>query len=165
MSDEYLTMTQIAAKLGIKYRTVNMNRWRGLMPEPDMILLGRPLWLEETIDKWNANRRRGRKGSRKTRKARKARALKNRREPVKRNSLPSGARLSNTGASADALPPVAAMDADVAAKIASLLRNDGHHCTSRDVQELALANPDGLDYERRKLQQRVMRKLRGIKGS
>ncbi len=155
MSDEYLTVTQVAARLGIQVRSVYQSRHRRLLPHPDLILLNHPLWLPDTIDSWR----------KKTIKERKRHRRRKRRKPLPTsvNALPSKAKLSSDGASSKPLP-AATITAEMAAGIAAALRNDGHHCTTRDVQELAQADPDDLDYDTRKLQQRVMRKVRAAKG-
>ncbi len=155
MSDEYLTVTQIAERLGIQVRSVYQSRWRRLLPEPDLILLNHPLWLTDTIDNWRNKTIKQRKRRRKR--------IKTRVTPKSVNALPSRAKLSTAGASSLPLPQ-ATITADMAAGIAAALRNEGHHCTTRDVQELAQADPDDLDYDTRKLQQRVMRKVRAAKG-
>ncbi len=152
---EYLTTSQIAELMGIKPKSVRMALWRGLMPEPDMILFGNNLWLRDTIEKWLKTRGKKRKRKR-TRGARLHAA-------PRRTSLPRNARLSTIGR--DPVKPLVqtTVSAEVAAKISGELRAEGHHCVIRDVQELAVADPDSLDYDRRMLQQRVARKLRGLK--
>ncbi len=153
---EYLTVKQVAEKLGIQARSVYQSMWRGLMPEPDLVLLNHPLWLPDTIDRWRQKKWKHRKKSRRvTRKARLAR-------PASTNRLPPRAKLSRDGAAGAAPLPQATVMADVARAVAAKLRDEGHHCTGRDVQELAQADPADLDYDRRKLQQRVNRKLREL---
>ncbi len=153
---EYLTINQIAEVMGIKPRSVRMALWRGLMPEPDMILFGNNLWLRDTIDKWLKTRGKKRKHKRLRRERLQG-------SPQRRTSLPRNARLSTIGKDPAAPLVHTAVGEEIAAKIAGELRDEGHYCVIRDVQELAVADPDTLDYDRRMLQQRIARKLRGLK--
>lgn len=155
---EYLNTVQVAERLGIKAASVRQSLWRGLMPEPDLILMNHPLWLVETIDRWRAKKNKPRKRRRRgvTRKQR------IRTVPSTAASLPKNTRLSRDGASSAPLAE-ATVTAETARVIAAAVRQEGHHCTTRDVQELAQADPHDLDYERQKLQQRVMRKIRALK--
>ncbi len=152
--DEYLTVRQVADFVGLKPRSVEMALYRGSMPEPDMVVFGRNLWLRDTIVKW-----------RKTRyKRRKFKHRKDRLKTPGTDGLPKNLRVAGAAKNRiDERPAVEAMSGDVAKVIAAALRSEGHYCTVRDVQELAVADPEALDYDRRKLQQRVLRKVRGIK--
>ncbi len=152
---EYLTTSQVADLMGIKPKSVRMTLWRGLMPEPDMILLGRNLWQRETIDRWLKTRGKKRKRKR-TRKQRLHTS------PV-RTYMPKNARISTAGSTPSDLLPATTVSPEIAKQIAAQIRAEGDHCTGRDVQELAGADPASLDYDRKKLQERVMRKLRGLK--
>jgi hypothetical protein len=151
---EYLTTSQVAERIGVKPKTVRQTLWRGLMPEPDLILMNHPLWLADTIDQWRAKKGKIRKKSRRV----------TRPERVKRvpaTTLPKNARLSRGSAPSEPLVQ-ATVSKEIAAKIAATLRAEGQHCTVPDVQTLAQTDPDELDYDRRKLQQRINRKLREL---
>lgn len=146
---EYLTTAQVAERVGIKKQTVTQTLYRRLMPQPDLILFGIPLWMPETIDAWRAQCKKGRK------KVRSRRTRKSRTVP------PKNAKLSTVGAVSDFRPAGGVTDEETAKRIAAELRGEGHHCTAADVLELAVADPDRLSYERRRLQHRVQRKVRG----
>jgi hypothetical protein len=152
---EYLTTRQVAARLGIKPDSVRQALWRGLLPEPDLILLGRNLWLIDTIDRWRSKKHIPRKKRERVRRSERLRK-------TATTKLPRKLKLSPEGAAPGAPLVETTVSVETAAHIAAALRNDGHHCITRDVQELAVADPAGLDYDRRKLQQRVQRKLREI---
>lgn len=51
-----LTLAQVATRMGVGYSTVTSERRRGRFPEPDSIVLGRPLWRPATIDTHHAAR-------------------------------------------------------------------------------------------------------------
>lgn len=57
MSD-YLTLSQVAEKLGLSMGTVSAYRSRGRMPAPDMQYGRTPLWKPETIMAWRAGQTR-----------------------------------------------------------------------------------------------------------
>ena len=150
---EYLTAKQVAERIGVARQTVSVYLWRKSMPEPDLVLLGRPLWLPETIDHWRSQR------YVRYRKRRKGRRSRPRLLPT--DQPPKNAKLSNLGAKSE-FRPAAGVNEVTAREVAAALRGEGHHCTAQDVLDLAQADPDSLVWERRKLQQRVQRKLRGI---
>lgn len=56
----YLSLSDIAERIGVVYGTVQGYSSRGLLPDPDVLVgLGdHPIrgWSAETIDTWNANR-------------------------------------------------------------------------------------------------------------
>lgn len=52
MADKYLTISEIADKLGITRSTLTAYRTRGRMPAPDLQYGRTPLWKPETIRKW-----------------------------------------------------------------------------------------------------------------
>jgi len=151
---EYLTTGQVAERMGIKEKSVRQTLWRGLMPEPDLIMFGRNLWLTETIDRWLKTR--GKKRKRKRTRRERLHAA------PRRTVLPKNARIARSTAPAVPLE-LSTVNVETAKLVAAQLRGDGHYCTIRDVQELAVADPHELDYEARKMQQRVQRKLRGLK--
>jgi len=151
---EYLTTGQIAERLGIKPKSVRQTLWRGLMPEPDLIMFGNNLWLSDTIEHWLKTR--GKKRKRKRTRPQRLHAAPH------RTTLPRNAKLAKPAATAAPLVS-STVTAEMAKLVAAQLRNDGHYCTIRDVQELAVADPNSLEYDRQKLQQRVQRKLRGLK--
>ncbi len=146
---EYLTAQQVADYLGIQLPSVYTMSCRGSMPAPDLYLMKRPLWLPETIDAYKASRFKRR---RKTRTKRKHR--------VKAPSLAAPERgvKVRQGATNNGVP--LEIDEETALAIAGALREGGLHCTKRDVVELAAADPDTLDYERRSLQTRILIRLR-----
>ena len=43
---------EVAAIAGVKHRTVVTWRARGIMPEPDAVISGVPLWRERRIVRW-----------------------------------------------------------------------------------------------------------------
>ena len=47
-----LGATEVAHYLGVKQATVKKWRHRKIMPDPDWILGGRPVWDTPTIDAW-----------------------------------------------------------------------------------------------------------------
>lgn len=149
---EYLTTKQVAERVGIKHTSVRQELWRRHMPEPDLVLLGHPLWMPETIDEWRADRYKPRKKRR--------RGKRRARRSV--NVPPKKVPLSAVGAPSD-FRPVAGVTEEIAKEVAAALRGEGHHCTALDVAELAASDPARLGYDRRKLRERVMRKVRGLR--
>ncbi|MEV6108525.1 MerR family transcriptional regulator [Streptomyces sp. NPDC051940] len=66
MADRRLwSYRDIAAHLGVQTDTVRSYRKHGLMPPPDTVQNGKPLWYVETIRQWVAQRpsNRGRRGA------------------------------------------------------------------------------------------------------
>lgn len=51
---EFLTVTEVAERLGLSTSTVTAYRARGKMPKPDKQYGRTPLWKAETIAKWRA---------------------------------------------------------------------------------------------------------------
>lgn len=49
---EPVGIPEIAERLGVKRPTVDQWRWRGLLPEPDYTIGGRPAWEWDTIRAW-----------------------------------------------------------------------------------------------------------------
>lgn len=49
---DLLGLAEIAELLGIRRASVDQLRWRGVLPEPDAMVSGRPLWHRETIERW-----------------------------------------------------------------------------------------------------------------
>lgn len=43
---------EIAGRLGVKVTTVHQWRQRDLLPEPEAVISGVPVWLWEVIEKW-----------------------------------------------------------------------------------------------------------------
>jgi predicted DNA-binding transcriptional regulator AlpA len=43
---------EIAAALGITRAYADTLRYRGMLPEPDLVVGGRPAWKTETIEEW-----------------------------------------------------------------------------------------------------------------
>ena len=63
MSDEQLTVSEVAARLGLAVSTVQTYRRDGRLPSPDGYLGRTPWWRPATIDVWQAARPgRGRAG-------------------------------------------------------------------------------------------------------
>lgn len=52
-----MTVTEIAAELGLSPSTLTAYRARGRMPEPDEQYGRTPLWKQETIRRWRATSR------------------------------------------------------------------------------------------------------------
>ena len=154
---EYLDSNAVAERLGIKRATLYVYASRGTMPEPDLVWLGRNLWLVSTIDAWRADwYKRGRVRISRRERHRASKAYAQRRLPpkvaaVKRRSI------------GPALEPVSEQ---VAKRVAAELRGEGHYCTSADVLELAgLPGDTELERERELLLRRIVSKLRGGAGA
>lgn len=63
MSDEQLTVPEVAARLGLAVATVRAYRAQKRLPAPDGMVGRTPWWRPETIDEWQAARPgRGRAG-------------------------------------------------------------------------------------------------------
>lgn len=63
MSDEQLTVPEVAARLGLAVATVRAYRAQKRLPAPDGRVGRTPWWWATTIDVWQANRPgRGRAG-------------------------------------------------------------------------------------------------------
>lgn len=58
MSNEFMTLTEVAKHLSLSIGTVSAYRSRGRMPEPDLQYGRTPLWSPATIDKWRAGQTR-----------------------------------------------------------------------------------------------------------
>ena len=56
MTDDQLTVDEIAVRAGVKPDTIRHHRHRGTMPEPDGILGKTPWWHRATGEKWLAER-------------------------------------------------------------------------------------------------------------
>lgn len=60
MATLYLSMSQVANRLGLSVNTVSSYCQKGMLPEPDAYTGEEPRavrgWLPETIDAWNASR-------------------------------------------------------------------------------------------------------------
>lgn len=54
---DLLTAAQVGELAGIQTATVHQHHWRHTMPEPALVIAGRPLWLRETVEQWIATRR------------------------------------------------------------------------------------------------------------
>lgn len=52
LADEPVGAVEIAARLGVRRATVDQWGWRGLLPEPDFTVGGRPAWRWGTIEEW-----------------------------------------------------------------------------------------------------------------
>lgn len=50
--DGYLTVEQVAERLGVKSATVRQYHWRGDMPPADGRVGNSPIWKTETIERW-----------------------------------------------------------------------------------------------------------------
>ena len=48
----FLDTTEVAELLDVQRRTVNQWRFRDILPEPDLVVSGRPAWMETTITGW-----------------------------------------------------------------------------------------------------------------
>jgi|SRR5215472_11903792 len=49
----------LAALLGVKPATIRQYRYRGILPTPDGTISRGPFWWPATIERWQANQRRG----------------------------------------------------------------------------------------------------------
>jgi excisionase family DNA binding protein len=52
--ERYLTVTEVAERLGLAPSTLTAYRARGRMPAPDVQYGRTPLWRPETITRWRA---------------------------------------------------------------------------------------------------------------
>lgn len=55
-TEELMDLPAIAALMGVKPRTANAWRDRGVLPEPEFKLSGRPGWRRSTIEAWARSR-------------------------------------------------------------------------------------------------------------
>lgn len=158
---EYLDAQAVADQLGIKRKSVWEMLSRGYIPEPDLLYLRHPLWLPETIKEWRKNyRKKGRVRVPRRHRIRTANTTAGRPPRIR---TAAKTKASKAGASR---PSVTQTVSDqIASQVASALRQDGFHCTTGDVVELA-GWVDGdmpLEHEREKLRLRIVAKLRGLK--
>ncbi len=49
---EWLGLAEIAERLGVKRGTADVWRHRGLLPEPEATIGGRPAWRWSTVETW-----------------------------------------------------------------------------------------------------------------
>lgn len=158
---EYLDAQAVADQLGIKRKSVWEMLSRGYLPEPDMTYFRHPLWLPETINEW-------RKNYRKHGRVRVPRRHRVKTAPTRTGKPPKirGVAVKPSAKGGASRPGSAQVVSNqIASQVASALRQDGFHCTTADVVELA-AWEDGdppLEHEREKLRQRIVRKLGGLK--
>lgn len=157
---EYLDARGVAARIGVKTNTLYAYITRGHAPEPDLVWLGRNLWLVSTIDEWRA--RKGKHGQiripRREKIAGRPRPVSpSRRLPPRIADSPRSLPDDPT-----ARPATTIVTPQIASQIAASLREAGHYCTRDDVLELATA-PVPADRERELLQGRILAKLRGLR--
>lgn len=50
--DDIVGRQEISQRLGVELHTVDVWRQRGIFPEPDLTVSGRPLWAWPTIEVW-----------------------------------------------------------------------------------------------------------------
>jgi hypothetical protein len=50
--ERIMGLAEIAAAADVQYRTAVMWRHRGILPKPDGIVTGTPLWRERTVVRW-----------------------------------------------------------------------------------------------------------------
>lgn len=163
---EYLDCAGVAAKLGIKTKSIWQYCWMGHMPDPDLILVGHKFWLVSTIDDWQKEKHKW---------------YRNRR-PLERREIPkptvaragrinvarAGARVpaqpkasrKRTRAGASARPATSVVAEKEAAALAAEFRAGGTPCTAADVMVLADHDGEGLEYERDVLRQRILQRLK-----
>lgn len=165
---EYLTVSGVAERLGIKRDTIHGYLSRGSMPEPDLVFVRNPLWLVSTIDSWRAN-----KGKRRLIVPRREKIRTQPTTPVRppRLAAPSSSSAPAKAPNRKLAAPVhrdvsssaaTTVSPHVAKQLAASLRGEGVYCTTEDV--LALADTDGpLGHERELLRARIMAKLRGLR--
>ena len=56
MTIEYVSQSEIAARLGVTVSRVSQLRQRGELPEPDAIIYGRWGWHPATLERWYKKR-------------------------------------------------------------------------------------------------------------
>ncbi len=159
---EYLDAAGVAARIGVKRASLYAYLARGHAPEPDLVWLGRSLWLVSTIDEWREHlHERGR--------VRVPRRLKVRTTESSRRLPPKiakGPRALDSNADRrpriSEAPTATPVSEAIAKQVAAALRGDGHHCTADDVLELAAAEVP-RERERELLQRRIVAKLRGLR--
>ena len=52
MTIEYVSQSELAARLGVSVSRVSQMRSRGELPEPDAIIFGRWGWKPITVERW-----------------------------------------------------------------------------------------------------------------
>lgn len=50
--NDYLTLSDLAERWGVKYGAVLMQRSRGRLPEPDVVVSRVPMWSLDTIESY-----------------------------------------------------------------------------------------------------------------
>lgn len=151
---EYLDAWAAAARAGITRKSLYSYLSRGDCPEPDLVFLGRILWLPETIDEWRSRRYERRTTPRIPRSRKFDRTPTRRLPPKVVTTVKPGART---------MPGVGPVAPVLAKAVAAAIREQGHYCTTEDVLELAALEDDaGLEHERALLRRRIVSKLRGL---
>ncbi len=158
---DYLDAIAVAARIGVAKSSVWEYIRRGDIPEPDVVWLGKKLWLVETIDAWRSQKY-----------VRRHKRIPLERQPVPRPTRPpavlrEGARMpakpksrrKTTRAGALEKPAVSSITEEVAQEVAAGLRADGVTCTSADVMVLVDAVDVELDHGQQQLQQRIQHRL------
>jgi hypothetical protein len=161
---EYLDIDGIAARVGLKRKSISEFARRGDMPEPDLVWLGKRLWLVDTVDAWRRQRyvRREKRSLRARvvappRTVPKVKARAGAKVPRGQKDKQSRRRSSSVGALEK--PVLSSVSEQLASQVAAALRAEGHYCTTADVMVLADADEEQLEHERRVLQQRIRQKL------
>ena len=171
---EYLDTAGVAARVGVKKRTVIVYLSRGDMPEPDLVWYGVNLWLVSTIEEWRAQwyKRRSMPRVPRTQKiTTQPRSSKGRPRVVAPASSSSrgpaaapNRRLAKRASREAERPEVVSVGEPIAKQVAAALRADGFYCTTVDVLELADAG-EQLEHERELLRQRIAAKLRALRST
>jgi hypothetical protein len=162
---EYLDIKGIAQRVGLKQKSISEFARRGDMPEPDLVWLGKRLWLVDTVEAWRRQRyvrkdKRpilGRRVVAPPRTVPKVPARQGAKVPRGQKDKQSRRRSSSVGALEK--PALSTISEERASEIAAALRADGHYCTTADVMVLVDAEDGELEHERRVLQQRIRQRL------
>jgi predicted DNA-binding transcriptional regulator AlpA len=55
-STSLVTMREFARLVGLTYGVIRLYRHQGKLPEADVLMEGKPLWLRTTVEEWKASR-------------------------------------------------------------------------------------------------------------
>lgn len=158
---EYLDATGVAARIGVKRKTIWEYVRRREIPEPDLWYLGKRLWLVSTIDAW----RKQRYMRRHKRPPLDQPDVTVPRRPPRMSTARPGARMQRRPRSARKRTSVGALEKPAscsisetfAAEVALELRAAGLTCTTADVMVLVDHDDGELDHDREVLRKRVVR--------
>ena len=167
---EYLDMNGAAELAGIKRVTFASMLSRGQAPEPDLIWLGKNLWLPDTIRAWRKTKhQRGKRRVKRKDRIKQPDAFKQGKRPPRlvsgngASATRTRKRIKGANRPEPAEQKISIVDRRIAAEIARALRTDGHYVTTADVLELANLDKPLADYDRERLRQRIVAKIRGMR--